>query len=88
MRKGKNRVLIRRYGQKSVLYFRNYVYNPSKGECGEALMAAIGAGKCSYGDVSQVSHGEISLSFNPLKQTRKTRKNLENEFKQLIEAHN
>lgn len=87
MRERKRRVIIKRCGQQSTLYFRNFVYNPPKKVCSDALMDAIYTNKCSYGDVSQVSHGEISLSFNPLRHDRKARKALENKFKELIEQY-
>lgn len=87
MKKLRKRVLIKRRGQKSTLYFRNYAYNPPKKTCADALNAAILANRCSYGDVSQVVHGEISLCFNPLKHKRRERRRLENEFIELIKQY-
>ncbi|MBR3322769.1 hypothetical protein IKG13_01775 [Candidatus Saccharibacteria bacterium] len=87
MKKKKKRVLVKRYGEKSTLYFRNWVYKPPRKTCADALNAAILANRCSYGDVSQVVHGEISLNFNPLRHKRRERRRLENEFKELIKQY-
>lgn len=84
MRKAK-RVIIKRCGQKSTLYFRNRAHRPSKTVLQETIEAAIFANRCSYGDTKQLVNGEVSISFNPLLHSKKSRKELENELKTLIQ---
>lgn len=82
MRKAKG-VIIERCGAKSTFYFRNGSLQREPFEA--AIKKAMHRKQCSYGETNNICFGEISINFNPAKHSRKTRKQLEESLKQLIE---
>ena len=86
IRADKKGVYVMRIGFKTYIYFRNFAHDPKRKDLSDMLMSAIFAGRCSYGDVSQTCHGEVFLSFNPLKHSPKERKRLEKEFVDYIKS--
>ena len=74
-------IVIKRRGATSYIYFQNYKYHPNMKIIESFIRDAIYRNRCSYGSTQQISHGEISLNFNPVQHNRKDRRKLEKELK-------
>ena len=83
-----SKILIIKNGGASTIYFKNCDYHPNADDIQNFIKKAIYNNRCSSGSTRQISHGEVSLHFNPAVHESRDRRKLEKELKKLIESQN
>ena len=83
----KKRILVKRSGATTKLYFANWAHHVKYDAVASYMKMASYNNNCLGGSLDQLEKGLITVEFNPLVHKRSTRRKVEKDLKKIVESY-